>query len=500
MLDRLSYTQIVFLGLASSLTLSLASLARGWPFPTLSAAPWFVQWQAPNAFARYGALLVFALGMIGLCLAWWVFLRRENDLTPKRIWQTFALWAAPLLFSTPLSSGDVYVYYVDGQALARGVDLYNEGVAALGSSPLVHMVHPLWRDTNTMYGPFSMRLGEWIVRLASQSVPWGVFLFRLVSLGAVILGGLVVGSLTSSVRKRWALAFALLNPITLVHLVSGAHNDALMVGFVLLGLWLGVKVRGHGLRDLTYALGALMLCSVAAAFKLPAFTGVFVLGWIWAGKTATLVKRIVLVFCSGTVGFTFFALQTELLGMSWGWLNATKVPGIAHPFLAPVNAVGAAIGRPFGAENDVTSWVRGLGTFVAVVVSSWLILRTHRFANTTRVLRGFGLALLLIAWMSPALYPWYFAWGMFVVAVFASPALERGLVLLVLGVVWFVLPGGYGLLDVPTGGVRTFVAWLTSGLYVGIGVMVWRSVGGTVGLRRFFSLRMDKTEERSLSR
>ena len=52
-----------------------------------------------------------------------------------------------------------------------------------------------------------------------------------------------------------AFILAVLNPLVLLHLVAGAHNDALMLGFLLAGL----SLAQYGRRGL----GAL-LCTIGA--------------------------------------------------------------------------------------------------------------------------------------------------------------------------------------------------------------------------------------------
>ncbi len=461
-----SKRHVVLAGFVASVVLSVVSLVRGWPFPSLSAAPWIAQWSAPHTVARYGALSVYLIALGVLSFAWLrvMSFARANELSVGDSWKIFALWAAPLLLSTPLCSGDVYVYVVDGHAIARGFSVYTEGVSAMGQSPMVNMVHPLWRDTNTMYGPTFLRLSQLIVELTPNSVVGSVMLFRAVAVASVVITGLSLGSIARRCHRSVpeGLALALLNPITLVHLVSGAHNDATMVAFVALGLALGVRAFDRSVTSLAMAGLALASCSVAGAFKLPGFAGALVLGWMWAGRYASFLQRVVVVAISGTVTLAMFALQTWALGMDWGWMNASKVPGVAHPLLAPANAIGIAIGGPIGLASPFNTAVRSLATVVAVAVATLLIVRTHRDATPERVIRGFGFALLAIAWLGPAVYPWYFAWGTAIAGAMGVGIMQRVLERVTVVVMFAVLPGGFGVLDVLHGSARIVIAWIVS--------------------------------------
>ena len=43
------------------------------------------------------------------------------------------------------------------------------------------------------------------------------------------------------VDRQWAVWLGVLNPIAIVHLVGGAHNDTLMAGVVVFAIWLSVQ-------------------------------------------------------------------------------------------------------------------------------------------------------------------------------------------------------------------------------------------------------------------
>lgn len=451
-------------GFVASSCITLMSLVRGWPFPPTNAAPWFVELVATRALVRYGALMVFLVALGALSWAWLQVMMASHagKLSERDVWRTFLLWTFPLVFSTPLCSGDVYVYYTDGQAVLRGYDLYQVGISSLGVDPIVNIVHPLWRDTNTMYGPLFMKLAGVVAAVSPNSIIGGVLLHRLIAIVSVVLTGLALSVIARKCARPVAagIAFVLLNPVTLIHLVSGSHNDAVMVALVSIGCAFGLFVTGMNIRSVFFGILALVCCSLSGAFKIPGFAGVFVLGWLWAGQRASFLRRLAFVTLSGAVGIFVFALQTWVSGMGWGWFNASKVPGLAHPLLAPANAVGVAIGNTFDLNPSANAVSRGVATAIAVVLAVALVVRTHRDAKPDRVIRAFGWALLGLAMLGPAVYPWYFVWGAAIAGVMGLGSVQRSLEWMLALIVFFVLPGGYGVLDIPKGALRTWTAWV----------------------------------------
>jgi hypothetical protein len=453
-------------GLLSAALMAASSALRGWPFSNMTAEPWLFQVESGDITLRWVCLLVFYAGVAGLCWAWLRCLRaaRRHELSLRSIVALFVVWTVPLFLAVPLFSGDVFVYYVDGQALARGYSPYDAGVDVLGPDPMVHMVHPVWRDTQTMYGPIFMRMAQGIAQVTDGHVVLGVLLFRAVAVASVILTGASVVSICRSLKRDPvpALAFAVLNPVTLLHLVGGAHNDATMLGLMMAGIAVGLRATSWRGRAL-----AIGLCAAGAAFKAPAFAAIFVLAWIWAGQGSSIWTRLRTCVIGGITGIGFLQVFGMLTALGWGWTKATNVPGIAHPMLAPANSFAFAFGGPFGLVDDVSRITRPLAFLGSIVLAVWLVLRCGGSSPAERVLRAGGWALLGVAWLGPAVYPWYLVWGVVLLGVVGAGQLDRALIVMTVVVTLVVAPGGYGWLDGWTDWRRTvssvfvvaFVLW-----------------------------------------
>ena len=450
-------------GFISTLLIAAVSGTRGWPWASLTAEPWFIQFNTQSqASVRYSLLIAFYLGVAGLCASWWRMLSasRRGDVSIKQVYITIALWMLPILFATPLFSGDAYVYYADGQALMRGYDPYNFGISSMGPAPMTYMIHPLWRDTTTMYGPLFMQMAHLIVLITPNSIVTGVLLFRLFA----VLSIAVMAVSVTSIAKRLdlpvtdGLVFGLLNPITLLHLVGGAHNDAEMLAFLTAALAIGLRA-GRSWRTL-----AIVLCACAGAFKVPGLAGALVLGWMWAGADAGRSRRLVGAALGGVGVLVSFELITLLTGSNWGWLNALDVPGLAHPVLSPPNALALSFGGLFSWGYPLNTVTRDIATVASLAIGVFMIVRTDRKAPQADVLRGMGWAMLGLGWLGPAVYPWYLTWGFVLVGLTGAKAMRKPLMTAVVLVSFAIAPGGYGLMDLFTGWRGTAFAFLATAL------------------------------------
>lgn len=443
-----SVRKTAIVGFVATLAIFGTSCTRGFPFPKITAEPWFLTYFTSNPFIRYAFLAIFIASVIALCWAWLQLFRHAKNGTLKvsNVWWIWVLWALPLALTAPLFSGDVFVYYVDGEAHLRGYSIYEAGVSAMGPDDLVHMVHPIWQDTKTMYGPVFMRLATGVAWLANGNVVLGVAIFKAMAILSVALIGVAAQRMAPffGCKATEAMVLAMVNPLVLLHFVSGAHNDAMMVGLLAIGLALGVTYRNWLLRIL-----GLVLIGLAASIKLPAFAGLIMLGWIWAGERqrVTWRARFVGAALTGILGLVIIELLTLATGLGWGWLHALDVPGLAHPVFAPANALAYALGGVFGVEKGVNEVTRFVANIVAVGLCVYFILRLGKNATAQQIVRGLGWALLAVGWLGPSVYAWYLIWGIAIVAIAGPGRMEKMLIGLSVVACFTIYPSSGGVLD-----------------------------------------------------
>jgi hypothetical protein len=170
-------------------------------------------------------------------------------LKPDRFWQLSSIYvvggglilAATLIFSYPLTAIDLFIYALR----TRGWGLY--GLQPLATSP----------DDLPGSDPWLGLAGEWIDAASPYGPLWELFSLALFHLSGnsylvhllwlKVVGGLAYLGTTALVyqtlrtlRPAWALvgtAAVAWNPLVLLESVQNAHNDIVMVFFLMAAIW-----------------------------------------------------------------------------------------------------------------------------------------------------------------------------------------------------------------------------------------------------------------------
>ena len=268
------------LGLTGTLLMGVGALGAG-ALPVPNPLFGLRLLGLPSRNATIAIAITYA-GIGLLVVAWlWIgkMLRSNGAVAPApnraQLARTAVLWAIPLAVAPPLFSRDVYSYLAQSAILARGLDPYVLGPAqALGvDDPLTRSIPTIWRDTPAPYGPFFLWLGRGITALTGNDVVLGLFAHRVLALMGV---GLIVWAIPKLARRcgldaGLALWLGAANPLVLFHLVSGIHNESLMIGMMLAGMEIGLRA-GPRVLDTRFLCGALLIVG-ASAVKIPGAAG-----------------------------------------------------------------------------------------------------------------------------------------------------------------------------------------------------------------------------------
>jgi alpha-1,6-mannosyltransferase len=386
-----------------------------------------------SAHAALGLVGVY-FGVVLLTAAWALLgrlVRGPEPPTPRALLLVLAVWAAPLLLAPPLFSRDVYSYLAQGAMVEAHIDVYAHGPSRLGG-PLADEVAPLWQHTGAPYGPVFLAVAAALSGLTQGELPAGLFGMRLVALAGVALMAAALPRLArhSGADPAAALWLGALNPLVLLHLVAGAHNDAVMLGLLGAGL---VAALGR------WPVLGTALVTLAALVKAPAVLGLaaVVVLQVRAGRRPA---RAVLTTTAAAGATTVVA--TAVAGTGYGWIAALNTP------VSPQNwALTSLLGRATHALLErlgsdlaplaVPAWhTLGVAAAVVAIVVIWLRLRPHP-------VYALGLSLAAVAALGPALRPWYALWGLFLIAAAAPSASVRHRTAAMTGVLALsVLPSG----------------------------------------------------------
>lgn len=419
------------LGGVGATVLSGAGLAAG-ALPVGAHTAW---WSGLRQLAGPGLLCGYA-GLTLLVAAWWWAGRHPHapdEVVDRRSAAlTLLCWAGPLLVAPPLFSRDAYSYLAQGAMVLADIDVYRHGVAQLGGA-LAGEVPQMWQQTPAPYGPVFLAVAAVVSGVTGGKLVLGVLGLRLVALAGVAL---LVGYLPRLARHcgvdpAAALWLGVLNPLVPLHLIAGAHNEAVMLGLLVAGLSLAFEHR-YGT--------ATVLVTLAALVKVPAVVGLLVVGSLAArhrGLPASVARTA--GFAVGTA-----AVVTWATGIGYGWVGALGTPMYRHSW-----SISSALGRVasrtagrFGLHlgDAPMRFCLALGVAVALAVAVGVWWHRRRLGPAYAL----GLVLVAAALLGPATRPWYALWGLVLLAAAAHgrarPAAALGAVVLA----FVALPSGFG--------------------------------------------------------
>ncbi|MFB6396388.1 polyprenol phosphomannose-dependent alpha 1,6 mannosyltransferase MptB [Polymorphospora lycopeni] len=446
--------------------------------------------------------LIIACWLVGTALmtgAWWA----ARDAVQSTRWAlvTTGLWLLPLLFAPPLASRDVYAYACQGATYAAGFNPYEQGVSAL-PCPWLDSISRIWRDTPAPYGPLFVLIAGGVVA-ATDNLTTIIATFRVI---AVLGVGLTAATLPVLARRCGvpagrALWIGLACPLVAIHLVSGAHNDALMIGLVLAGLALLVTRPGRAWA----MVGAGALLGLAVAVKATAgvvvpFAALLALPAAFRWRDLVRYGGVVVAGALGAM-----VAVTLVAGRGFGWIAGLSSSGDTIQWSSPPTAVGQTISyvpRLFGVHFDAIPAARLVGMLVLLVflVALWWRSRpavapggpSRDEAGTSGAggtgaaeaagtavpaasgdlgrdpLTAAAIALVATVALSPVFHPWYLTWPLALVA--ATTTRLRRFVGVCAVACFLVLPDGTGLPRY----TKFPGAPLMAILVVLVGIRVWR--------------------------
>ncbi len=352
-----------------------------------------------------GTALVVA-GVVLLVEAW--FRLRPSIYHEVKHWPITLLWSLPLLLAPPIFSHDAYAYAAEGWLLRNGLNPYDNPISVL-PGPFADQAAWLWRYTTAMYPPLSLEMFHGLVVLAGNDPYWSALAMRIPALVGVAMIARYLPRVARRIGADVQMTawFSTINPLVIIDLVGGAHNDALMMGLVIWALWLAFNDK---------VWPAAITVGVAACIKQPAilaFYPVALIGHPWLSlRWSDSWRPLRRLIGSLTIAVTTFVLISLATGLGFGWVSAADVPGKVVT-LAPFTLVGAglkfgfeALGLPVIGEWTMTG-LRWLGLALTIVVIGWLGIGLGRRKPITFLSWSY----LAFAFGGIALNSWYLTWG-----------------------------------------------------------------------------------------
>jgi hypothetical protein len=388
--------------------------------------------------AVYGGLVMLIRVWIQLAKA----LRHRPHVPTKYLMWILAAWMIPMVVVAPMFSRDVFSYAAQGEMVSRHINPYQYGPFTLGTGAYVAPVDPLWGNTPAPYGPLFLILDGFFATTSAHHEFVTVIFLRALEVASVFSMAWCMPKLCKALGRDHGEAFvlAILNPIVIITMVGGAHNDGFMVALMLAGIT--AALYNHRVIGVA-------LCALAASVKAPAAVGIIYIAWDWLGGGVATVKRLRPLAIAALISVAVMGTLTALSGLGLGWVSNLSTPGTVRSWAAPATSIGLAIAwvcNHLGlavSPTPILSVTRLLGMVIAVVVALYLLRNYERIGW----LKAMGLTMLVFVVMSPVVQPWYLSWGIILLAPVATGKIRTTMIVLSALSPFLGLPGGHDLLS-----------------------------------------------------
>jgi len=396
----------VWLGLASTALIGWTAMNPEW---ASGMAGWGVS-SAGAPAVPFDRLLI-AVGVIGLIVAWWLV---RPFRTSVHLPTTLAIWCLPLLLVAPVLTRDACAYADLGWMLTQGLNPYTVGIGT-SPGPFTAQVDPFWVGTGTAYPPLALEIARIIVVVTHATPYWTVVAMRvpvLVSVGVMVW---VVPKLAEAFNlpKDQVTWLAVLNPLVVVYLVGGMHNDAPMIAVTLVAVWLVTRWPQAWMSLLVapIVIGVAMALKQQAGLAVIAVAGLPVMAQLGLrtppARVVLLAARTVVAAVVAAASFAVISLVT---GLGFGWVHWLNVMGKAGT-LAPLALISKWLSAIVAAHGgDPARFMSAAGVVTVVIVVGVVVWLFIRFADRPLVVTAWGA--LAVAVLGQALHPWYLPWGL----------------------------------------------------------------------------------------
>ncbi|MCM3886403.1 polyprenol phosphomannose-dependent alpha 1,6 mannosyltransferase MptB [Frankia sp. R82] len=451
---------------------------------------WGILPSAPPGETTRGVLAgLSALGIIVLCACWGAlaFAALVGRVSARTGLLAALVWTLPFAVGPPLFSRDVYAYAGQGELARLGLDPATHGIALLttagapdgSGAAFVRAVDPRWTLTHSPYGGAAVAL-EKAAAVVGGGPAGAVAALRVLAVVAAL--ALIAGSLRlagRSPRRRAAVAVLVAaNPVVGVHLVGGAHLDAVAAALVVAALVLDraghpadlwpagsrqidsgqaeSRSAGDGWAVLVGA-GATGLAALAGNVKatvLPVVVWLVIAHLIVARGARRPVRAGVIRLAADALAVVVVtALCTAAAGFGPTWIHALSTSGALSTGIAPASLLAQtadAVLDLIGVHPTAGTTLRvsrGLCLAAAAAILIGLVLRAWRQPRTSPSEDGPGqgrppepseasptvarpdLAVvgyggLAVALANPVVYPWYVATCLPALAILAAVRAE----------------------------------------------------------------------------
>ncbi|TVS86891.1 polyprenol phosphomannose-dependent alpha 1,6 mannosyltransferase MptB [Mycobacterium helveticum] len=392
------------------------------------------------------SLTMTTTGAVMMALAWLMlgrFALGSRRMSRGDLDRTLMLWILPLLIAPPMYSKDVYSYLAQSQISLEGLDPYRVGPASgLGLSHVFTLSVPsLWRETPAPYGPLFLWIGRGISVVTGDNIVAAVLCHRIV----VLIGVALIVWATPRLARRCGVAevsalwLGAANPLLIMHLVAGIHNEALMLGLMLAGAEFALRgIDAPRLMPTSWRLdtdwepllmliGGAILITLSSQVKLPSLLALGFVTVALAYRCGGTLKALLLSGAAMTaLALAVMALVGRASGLGFGWIYTLGTADVVRSWMSPPTLLALGTGQVgilLGLGDHTTAVLaltRAIGVLIITVMVGWLLVSVLR--GRLHPIGGLGVALGVTVLLFPVVQPWYLLWAIIPLAAWATRA------------------------------------------------------------------------------
>jgi hypothetical protein len=165
-------------------------------------------------------------------------------------------------------------------------------------------------------------------------------------------------------------------------------------------------------------MAGIVLCTLAAAIKVPGAIGIVYVAWDWTGPTVAWRSRVRGLVKGGLLSLMVMAALSSVSGLGWGWIANLGTPDAVRSWMAPATAVGLVISGTLHVLHigvgigGVLTITRLLGLIAATVIAGYCLRHKEELGTLTAL----GVTALAFVLLGPVVQPWYLTWGIILMA------------------------------------------------------------------------------------
>ncbi len=185
---------------------------------------------------------------------WILFKSNFDQNKTKIIFVLTLIFHLSFMFTPFFTSNDLHSYIAAGRVVNHNANPYLTTYSSFPKDAFYPIISNFWSTKTTLYGPLFLLIASFINVLGHNHYYLTVILFKSLLIGINLLNIYLIYKITRLAKAVYLYCW---HPIIVYELAANAHNESLLIFFLLLALWF-VKNK-HILRSFFFLLLSVLL-------------------------------------------------------------------------------------------------------------------------------------------------------------------------------------------------------------------------------------------------